>query len=198
MYDVILLHSRFLNALRRSERLMRQDASSVRGSFVSFRIHLCKLRSTYIRYFIIRKIIIVHNYLITKHQILILWTHNRSLLFFFTGIHQYYRVVFYIWNIGNEFISASLCYLLLAIPNMKSISLMQFRMLRTSGIYVLQITSRHELAALVSSHLLSIALSELREIMMVHDDIRVTLISALRQTDDARCVKCYWLTLRAE
>lgn len=28
--------------------------------------------------------------------------------------------------------------------------------------------------------------------------IRVTLISALRQTDDARCVKCYWFTLQAE
>lgn len=32
----------------------------------------------------------------------------------------------------------------------------------------------------------------------VHGDIRVTLISALRQTDDARCVKCYWFTLQAE
>jgi len=48
------------------------------------------------------------------------------------------------------------------------------------------------------TYLLSIASSELREIMMVHNDIRVTLISALRQTDDAWCVKCYWFTLQAE
>jgi len=76
---------------------------------------------------------------------------------------------------------------------MKSVSIMQFRMPRTSAIYVLQIMPRHtrESAALAPTHLLSIPSSELREIMMVHDDIRVTLISALRQTDDARCVKCY-------
>lgn len=76
---------------------------------------------------------------------------------------------------------------------MKSASIMQFRMPRTSAIYVLQIMPRHtrESAALAPTHLLSIPSGELREIMMVHDDIRVTLISALRQTDDARCVKCY-------
>lgn len=50
----------------------------------------------------------------------------------------------------------------------------------------------------VRTYRLSIPPGELREIMMVRRDIRVTLISALRQTDDARCVKCYWFTLQAE
>lgn len=100
---------------------------------------------------------------------------------------------------ANEFIRLSR-YLSLGTPNMKSVSIMQFRMPHTSAIYVLQITPRHTRIGRTCTHVPSIDCTGriTRNNDGVHGDIRVTLISALRQTDDARCVKCYWFTLQAE